>query len=299
MKYIQLLTVVTLVSLGQTTTLCSDNQVYHSNGKCCQYVRCEPQHLVKVCESNGEADVCVPCPEGTYLDDRTDSNFIFDCLEKNCGEDTVPSDYPATKFDNTACPKRCRCNTAKNYCGTDPCRCQYHLCVHPEEELQENCTCIRKEKRKHSTKLTLSTTFSTNEDGQVSQHPPGSTIHSTSSKIPNIANDTNDDRNDKEKEIITPKWMENHPRSKEPSFQYWISIPVIVILAVVFLASFTYMYVRYSRRRGKESNVTYSYHSVHNHQTVNTYERCNVQIGNKNTLNVCDMGENVGSEPSE
>ncbi|XP_061175832.1 uncharacterized protein LOC133184789 [Saccostrea echinata] len=192
MEYIQFMTIVTLVTLCQATPFCSDNQVYHSNGNCCQYVRCEPQQFVKVCENNGEADVCQSCPEGTYLDDRTDSNFIFDCLERNCGEDTVPSDYPATKFDNTACAKRCRCNTAKNYCGTDPCQCRHHLCVHPEEVLQENCTCIRKEKGNEGTNLnTPSTKSSTKEQEKVSHRPTtGPTINSTTFGRPTVANDT-------------------------------------------------------------------------------------------------------------
>lgn len=44
------------------------------------------EHYVRVCDTEGGADVCVPCGPNAYLDDPTDSNFVFDCLEKNCGE---------------------------------------------------------------------------------------------------------------------------------------------------------------------------------------------------------------------
>ncbi|XP_052678035.1 uncharacterized protein LOC128159038 isoform X2 [Crassostrea angulata] len=133
------------VVLSQSRSTCPRNQVLHRNyDRCCQYVSCKPQHYVRVCDREGGADVCVPCGPNAYLDDPTNSYFVFDCLEKTCGEDTVPIDSPATEFNGSACSKRCRCNPAKNYCGTDPCRCRYTLCSQGETLLQ-NCTCVREE----------------------------------------------------------------------------------------------------------------------------------------------------------
>lgn len=146
-----LLMSVVCVVLSQSRSTCPENQVLHSNGRCCQYVRCHPrkyitlllsafimiinrlidwlgslikiiflivmycivatieneeqiedlifsrsisfievvpfsEHYVRICNTEGGADVCVPCGPNAYLDDPTDSYFAFDCLEKNCGE---------------------------------------------------------------------------------------------------------------------------------------------------------------------------------------------------------------------
>lgn len=146
-----LLMSVVCVVLSQSRSTCPENQVLHSNDRCCQYVRCHPrkyitlllsafimlinrlidwlgslikiiflnvmycivatiekrgadrgsdfsrsisfievvpfsEHYVRICNTEGGADVCVPCGPNAYLDDPTDSHFAFDCLEKNCGE---------------------------------------------------------------------------------------------------------------------------------------------------------------------------------------------------------------------
>ena len=44
------------------------------------------EHYVKVCDVDGGRDVCVPCPPDSYLDDPTNSEFLYDCIKKNCAE---------------------------------------------------------------------------------------------------------------------------------------------------------------------------------------------------------------------
>lgn len=41
---------------------------------------------MRICDREGGVDVCVFCGFNVYLDDFIDSYFVFDCLEKNCGE---------------------------------------------------------------------------------------------------------------------------------------------------------------------------------------------------------------------
>lgn len=44
------------------------------------------EYYVRICNMEGGVDVCVFCGFNVYLDDLIDSYFVFDCLEKNCGE---------------------------------------------------------------------------------------------------------------------------------------------------------------------------------------------------------------------
>ncbi|XP_056000710.1 uncharacterized protein LOC125653344 isoform X2 [Ostrea edulis] len=271
--------VLTILVVIETATTCPPNLVSH-NGICCQYVTCKSQQYVKVCEKNGEPDVCHPCPGSTYLDDPTDSYFVFPCLEKNCGEDTIPSDYPATRFDSTACSKRCRCNTAINYCGTDPCKCRHHMCF-PGEVLHENCTCVRVEAR-----LTSTTNFRTptSEDGRASQLPSnGFTGHSTPSGRSTITVDPRftSEPTESEKDIGEPKVREND-HDREETNPTWI--PYVIIIGFVPVG-FVFVVVVY---RWKGRKVVYTQVDVHNDNTVINYDNCNVQVGNNNDLNVCN-----------
>ena len=48
-------------------------------------------HQVIMCQVNGSADTCEPCPPGTFMDDTTDSQFPSPCIKFNCppGKNTI------------------------------------------------------------------------------------------------------------------------------------------------------------------------------------------------------------------
>lgn len=278
--FVLLVSVVCEVSTQSRPTCPLKDQVLHSNKRCCQYVQCKPQHYVKVCETEGGADVCVPCGPTAYLDDSTDSHFVFECLEKNCGEDTEPIDFPATKFDGSACSKRCRCNLAKNYCGTDPCRCQYTLCSQWETLLQ-NCTCVRKQKE------VLPTPPVTAEEVRVSEPPPVNPTGQSSSDVTNSNTDSVDveereNGSNSKTRIVVPDFIDVPGREPKPEDSYHWWIPGLVAAAFV-IVGFVVIGIVYWRP-GRRNNVTYSDINVNHNSTVHNYHKCNVQIGNKNIL---------------
>lgn len=276
-----LLMSVVCVVLSQSRSTCPENQVLHSNGRCCQYVRCHPQHYVRICNTEGGADVCVPCGPNAYLDDPTDSYFAFDCLEKNCGEDTVPIDSPATEFDGSACSKRCRCNPAKNYCGTDPCRCRYTLCSQGETLLQ-NCTCVRD---------LLPTPSATTQEVRVSEPlpviPTGQSPSDVTDSDP-VTEDIEEAQDDGKTSINIPDFPDDPGNVSKPERNNsWIIIAVIGVLIGVIIVSAIGAVFIWPRRR---SNSSYS--SIHvinnnvNNHTVHNIHNSHVQIGDENTQNV-------------
>lgn len=284
---------VVCVVLRQSRSNCPENQVLHSNDRCCQYIRCKPQHYVRVCDTEGGADVCVPCGPNAYLDDPTDSNFVFDCLEKNCGEDTVPIELPATEFDDSACSMRCRCNPAKNYCGTDPCRCQYTLCSQGETLLQ-NCTCLRE---------LLSTPSATTQEAIVSEPPPviptGQPPTDVTDSDP-ITVDVEKAEDGGKTSIIKPDFPEDPGNASDPeNNNQWISIAVpIVVIGVIVVSAFGGVFI-WPRRR---NDLSYSSVSVinNNNTTIHNYHNSNVQIGNNNIQNVHEpASENVSAASTD
>lgn len=274
-----LMSVVCFV-LSQSRSTCPENQVLHSNGRCCQYVRCHPQHYVRICNTEGGVDVCVPCGPNAYLDDPTDSYFAFDCLEKNCGEDTVPIDSPATEFDISACTKRCRCNPAKNYCGTDPCRCRYTLCSQGET-LVQNCTCVRE---------FLSTPSATTQEVRVSEPPP---VIPTGQSPPDVTDsdrvteDIEDSEDDGKTSINIPDFPDDPGNVSKPERNNsWIIIAVTgVLIGVIIVGAIGAVYI-YQRRNNSLYSAMNVTNNTCNNTIVNIYQDCNVQIGDKNTQNV-------------
>lgn len=86
---------------------------------CCK-VSCKPGFFVDICKVNGTADKCERCPEGTYLDDTTNSDFPVKCRAYDCPPEAVPA---STFPPKSACPKKCICDVRQKYVGTDPCAC--------------------------------------------------------------------------------------------------------------------------------------------------------------------------------
>ncbi|XP_065937220.1 uncharacterized protein [Magallana gigas] len=270
------------VVLSQSRSTCPRNQVLHRNyDRCCQYVSCKPQHYVRVCDREGGADVCVPCGPNAYLDDPTNSYFLFDCLEKNCGEDTVPIELPATEFNGSACTKRCRCNPAKNYCGTDPCRCRYTLCSQGETLLQ-NCTCVRD---------LLPTPSATTQEVRVSEPlpviPTGQSPSDVTDSDP-VTEDIEEAQDDGKTSINIPDFPDDPGNVSKPERNNsWIIIAVIgVLIGVIIVGAIGAMFISPGRR----SNSSYS--SIHvinnnvNNHTVHNIHNSHVQIGDENTQNV-------------
>lgn len=276
-----LLMSVVCVVLSQSRSTCPENQVLHSNGRCCQYVRCHPQHYVRICNTEGGADVCVPCGPNAYLDDPTDSYFAFDCLEKNCGEDTVPIDSPATEFDISACTKRCRCNPAKNYCGTDPCRCRYTLCSQGETLLQ-NCTCVRD---------LLPTPSATTQEVRVSEPlpviPTGQSPSDVTDSDP-VTEDIEEAEDDGKTSITIPDFPDDSGNVTKPERNTpLIIIEVIyVLIGVIIVSAIGVVFMIIWLRKRSYS----SYSSIHvinnNNTTVQNIDNSHVQIGNENIQNV-------------
>lgn len=268
-----LLMSVVCVVLSQSRSTCPENQVLHSNGRCCQYVRCHPQHYVRICNTEGGADVCVPCGSNAYLDDPTDSYFVFDCLEKNCGEDTVPIDSPATEFDISACTKRCRCNPAKNYCGTDPCRCRYTLCSQGETLLQ-NCTCVRD---------LLSTPSATTQGIRVSEPPPVIPTGQPPSDVTDsdpVTEDIEEAENGGKTSIDKSDFPDDPGNVSEPEKNKTMIIIAAVSVGVLVVGAIGAVYIYQRRNNSSYLNII----NITNNKTrVHNYQDCNMQIGDKNT----------------
>lgn len=264
---------VVCVVLSQSRSTCPENQVLHSNGRCCQYVRCHPQHYVRICNTEGGADVCVPCGPNAYLDDPTDSHFAFDCLEKNCGEDTVPIDSPATEFDISACTKRCRCNPAKNYCGTDPCRCRYTLCSQGETLLQ-NCTCVRD---------LLSTPSATTQGIRVSEPPPVIPTGQPPSDVTDsdpVTEDIEEAENGGKTSIDKSDFPDDPGNVSEPEKNKTMIIIAAVSVGVLVVGAIGAVYIYQRRNNSSYLNII----NITNNKTrVHNYQDCNMQIGDKNT----------------
>lgn len=87
---------------------------------CCK-VTCDPGFFVDVCKVNGTADRCKPCPEGTYLDDITDSEIPVKCWTYDCPPESIPA---STFPPEPACRKKCVCDVQRRYVGSDPCACK-------------------------------------------------------------------------------------------------------------------------------------------------------------------------------
>lgn len=264
---------VVCVVLSQSRSTCPENQVLHSNGRCCQYVRCHPQHYVRICNTEGGADVCVPCGPNAYLDDPTDSYFAFDCLEKNCGEDTVPIDSPATEFNGSACSKRCRCNPAKNYCGTDPCRCRYTLCSQGETLLQ-NCTCVRD---------LLSTPSATTQEVRVSEPPPVIPTGQPPSDVTDsdpVTEDIEEAENGGKTSIDKSDFPDDPGNVSEPEKNKTMIIIAAVSVGVLVVGAIGAVYIYQRRNNSSYLNII----NITNNKTrVHNYQDCNMQIGDKNT----------------
>ncbi|XP_052678034.1 uncharacterized protein LOC128159038 isoform X1 [Crassostrea angulata] len=262
------------VVLSQSRSTCPRNQVLHRNyDRCCQYVSCKPQHYVRVCDREGGADVCVPCGPNAYLDDPTNSYFVFDCLEKTCGEDTVPIDSPATEFNGSACSKRCRCNPAKNYCGTDPCRCRYTLCSQGETLLQ-NCTCVRD---------LLSTPSATTQEVKVSEPPPVIPTGQPPSDVTDsdpVTEDIEEAENGGKTSIDKSDFPDDPGNVSEPEKNKTMIIIAAVSVGVLVVGAIGAVYIYQRRNNSSYLNII----NVTNNKTrVHNYQDCNVQIGDKNT----------------
>ncbi|XP_078340132.1 uncharacterized protein LOC111108347 [Crassostrea virginica] len=270
-----LLAIFYVGALSYAATICPPNHVYHpdfygdSPGRCCVYTSCKPQNYVKVCDVDGGRDACVPCPPDSYLDDPTNSEFLYDCIEKNCAEDTVPIDYPATKFDSSACSKRCSCDTSKGYCGTDPCMCRSVWCS-SEETLLQNCTCIRNAMFQSLT--TSSPTVQRERTPREQEY-----VTSPSSPLPATISHTT--------KVMTVKpRLEEDDTSKNDSNSsstLWIVVLLLGVMITVSIGA-----VWYTRQRTPKKSVVYSNVHHNKHTTVHTYNNCNIQVGGPNVMTV-------------
>lgn len=111
---------------------------------CCK-VTCDPGFFVDVCKVNGTADRCKPCPEGTYLDDITDSEIPVKCWTYDCPPESIPA---STFPPEPACRKKCVCDVQRRYVGSDPCACKRATVTCPHGKLltiDNTCEPIDKE----------------------------------------------------------------------------------------------------------------------------------------------------------
>lgn len=88
--------------------------------RCCIYVECQPNFYVKECEVDNTADTCEPCPAGSFMFDRTDSHFPFQCRRYSC----PPEARPKSTFSEKGCKLPCECDESRGYIGEDPCLCR-------------------------------------------------------------------------------------------------------------------------------------------------------------------------------
>lgn len=78
---------ITLSIFKQAAIACSHverTNFWTGETRCCIYVECQPNFYVKECEVDNTADTCEPCPAGSFMFDRTDSHFPFQCRRYSC-----------------------------------------------------------------------------------------------------------------------------------------------------------------------------------------------------------------------
>ncbi|XP_055996979.1 uncharacterized protein LOC125683924 isoform X2 [Ostrea edulis] len=119
-NYVIILNLIHVFKIALSCTRWMKREDYTGNFLTCCSTSCNPGFFVKVCTVNGTDDKCVPCPEGTYMDDATSSSLPQHCIRREC----LPNSVPADSFPLNGCRKKCRCDTTNGYIGTDPCDCR-------------------------------------------------------------------------------------------------------------------------------------------------------------------------------
>ncbi|XP_033764358.1 uncharacterized protein LOC117345394 [Pecten maximus] len=126
----------------------------------CARTTCYNGTQIKPCEVNFTADICEPCPPGTYMYDITRSmETVLKCIPKHpCHH--WPGTVHANEFYVCAGDYKmfCRCNTEDNICGSDPCNCKKMRCRLGETLLQ-NCTCLAESSPVTTVKTTRTTSL--------------------------------------------------------------------------------------------------------------------------------------------
>lgn len=184
----------------------------------CCYVRCNPGFFVDVCKVNGTADRCKPCPEGTYLDDITDSEFPVKCRINDCPPESIPA---STFPPKPACQKKCVCDVQRQYVGSDPCACEQATvtCPHGKSLTIDNtCEPIEKEVTPTSNDPSSTGYFMTTQEEN-----PEYTGRALTKETTVNPNDT------------VPSY-DPGPKGDNDLVTIHVSLPVLVIMFIVVLA---------------------------------------------------------------
>lgn len=205
---------------------------------CCK-VTCEPGFFVDVCKVNGTADRCKPCPEGTYLDDITDSEIPEKCWTYDCPPESIPA---STFPPEPACRKRCVCDVQRRYVGSDPCACK-----------RATVTCP------HGKSLTIDNTCEPIEQEVTpTTNDPSSTGYfmTTRKENPEYTGRISSEETTVNRSVTVPS---HNPGSNEDNGLVTILVPVLVILFVivmpVVIGVLCYMKKKESRHQKEKTNT--------------------------------------------
>nr|XP_034299570.1 uncharacterized protein LOC105325484 isoform X3 [Crassostrea gigas] len=181
---------------------------------CCK-VTCNPGFFVDVCKVNGTADRCKPCPEGTYLDDITDSEFPVKCRTYDCPPESIPA---SSLPPEPACRKRCVCDVQRRYVGSDPCACE-----------RSTVTCP------HGKSLTIDNTCEPIEQEVTpTTNDPSSTSYfmTTRKENPEYTGRISSEETTVNRSVTVPS---HNPGSNEDNGLVTILVPVLVVLFVIVM----------------------------------------------------------------
>ncbi|XP_062577257.1 uncharacterized protein LOC134239117 [Saccostrea cucullata] len=134
--------------------------------KCCA-ISCNPGSYVVVCTSNWTNDICRTCPEGTYMEDPTNSSLPRSCIPHECPPNSIPTD----SFPLSGCQRKCRCDETNGFEGPDPCNCQHKSYILPSrksrnENIKDSNTSSTSENFKEEKKQTKTDRFLNNTTGE-------------------------------------------------------------------------------------------------------------------------------------
>lgn len=164
LQLLSLMLMFTQFSAAAIARICPRNYIRRTiwihNGKepisvCCRFVECQLGYYVITCDEDYGKDRCEPCPDKTFLFDKTNSSSVHQCPKYDCPAHMRQVNY----FPLGSCHKPCLCDTSKGYYARfetpDHCNCLvfqgtcpqwqvlsiYGKCVSPREaELLEEKT---------------------------------------------------------------------------------------------------------------------------------------------------------------
>lgn len=121
LQLLSLMLMFTQFSAAAVARTCSQNYIPHvvwkNGGKehkivCCKFVECGPGYYVRICDEDYGSDQCEPCPNKTFLFDKTNSTSVHTCPKYECPGDMMKQ---VNYFPLGSCHQPCLCDTSRGY----------------------------------------------------------------------------------------------------------------------------------------------------------------------------------------